>query len=75
MYNKLNIEYLLITRGKRSENCVANEKRPKKNKPETKQVHFECEVALYKDFEKYCYGNGKSVSEALRAYIKMCLGK
>lgn len=54
---------------------MPNEDKPKKVKPRTKQAHFECEVALYKDFEKYCYGNGKSVAEALRAYMKMCLGK
>lgn len=54
---------------------MPNEDKPKKVKPPTKQAHFECEVALYKDFEKYCYGNGKSVAEALRAYMKMCLGR
>ena len=54
---------------------MAESERPKKVKQETKQAHFECEVALYKDFEKYCYGNGKSVAEALRAYMKMCIGK
>ena len=59
----------------RREKIMAESKRPKKVKQETKQAHFECEVALYKDFEKYCYGNGKSVAEALRAYMKMCIGK
>lgn len=54
---------------------MAESERPKKVKQETKQAHFECEVVLYKDFEKYCYGNGKSVAEALRAYMKMCIGK
>lgn len=54
---------------------MAVQPRPKKAKEESKQAHFECEVALYKEFEKYCYGNGKSVSEALRAYMKMCIGK
>ena len=48
---------------------------PLKVLPPTKQAHFECEVVLYTDFEKYCYGNGKSVAESLRAYMKMCLGK
>jgi len=54
---------------------MAENDKPKKIKPPTKQAHFECETALYKDFEKYCYGNGKSVAEALRAYMKICLGK
>ena len=54
---------------------MADEEKPKKIKPPTKQAHFECETVLYKDFEKYCYGNGKSVAEALRAYMKICLGK
>lgn len=54
---------------------MPNEYRPKKVKPPTKQAHFECEVLLYTDFEKYCYGNGKSVAESLRAYMKMCLGR
>lgn len=49
--------------------------RPRKAKAQSKQAHFECEVTLYKDFEKYCYGNGKSVAEALRAYMKMCVGE
>ena len=54
---------------------MADEEKPRKIKAPTKQAHFECETALYKDFEKYCYGNGKSVAEALRAYMKICLGK
>jgi hypothetical protein len=44
-------------------------------KAQTKQAHFECEVALYDKFETYCYRNGKSVSAALRAYMKMCIGE
>jgi len=44
-------------------------------KPPTKQVHLECEVALYEKFEEYCHRNGKNVSNALRAYIKMCVGE
>jgi hypothetical protein len=44
-------------------------------KPPTKQVHLECDMALYKKFETYCYGNGKSVSASLRAYMKMCVGE
>ena len=59
----------------KEEKSMSNEEKPKIVKQPTKQAHFECEVALYKDFEKYCYGNGKSVAEALRAYMKMCLGK
>ena len=54
---------------------MAKSEKPKKIKEETKQDHFECEVSLYKEFEKYSYGNGKSVAEALRAYMKMCVGK
>lgn len=54
---------------------MATDERPKKVKAETKQAHFECEVALYKDFEKHCYSKGKTVSEALRDYMKMCLGR
>lgn len=54
---------------------MTDSKRPKKAKAETKQAHFECEVVLYKDFEKHCYDNGMSVAEALRAYMKTCLGR
>jgi hypothetical protein len=54
---------------------ISENQKPKKIKPPSKQAHFECEVALYQEFEKHCYGNGKSVAEALRAYMKMCLGK
>lgn len=50
-------------------------KRPKKNKPDTKQAHFECEVALYKEFENHCYSKGMSVAEALRTYMRMCVGR
>jgi len=42
-------------------------------KSPTKQVHLECDMALYKKFEAYCHRNGKDVSKALRAYIKMCV--
>ena len=44
-------------------------------KPARKQAHFQCEKDLYEEFEAYCYNNGKSVSEAFRTYMKMCLGK
>lgn len=53
---------------------MENEKKPKIVKPPTKQVHLMCDIALYKKFEAYCYGNGKSVGAALRAYMKMCVG-
>lgn len=59
----------------KEEKNMANNNKPKKVKPPIKQAHFACEVILYEEFEKYCYGNGKSVSEALRAYMKICLGK
>ena len=39
-------------------------------KPVRKQAHFQCEKDLYQEFEEYCYNNGKSVAEALRAYMK-----
>lgn len=54
---------------------MADNKKTKKVKPPTKQAHFECDVALYNDFEQHCYGKGMSVAEALRAYMKMCLGR
>lgn len=44
-------------------------------KLQTKQVHFDCELALYKKFEEYCHRNGKDVSKAIRAYMKMCIGE
>jgi len=44
-------------------------------KPPTKQVHLDCDIALYKKFEAYCYGNGKTVSSAIRSYMKMCIGE
>lgn len=37
--------------------------------------NFEYEIELYKDFEKHCYDKGMSVTEAFRAYMKMCLGR
>ena len=51
------------------------EKKIKIKKPERKQAHFQCEKKLYQQFEEYCYNNGKSVAEALRSYMKMCIGK
>jgi len=44
-------------------------------KPATKQVHLDCEVTLYDKFEAYCHRNGKDVSKAIRAYMKMCIGE
>lgn len=44
-------------------------------KPPTKQVHLDCEAALYKKFEEYCHRNGKDVSKAIRAFMKMCVGE
>ncbi|WP_171983616.1 hypothetical protein [Clostridium beijerinckii] len=44
-------------------------------KPQIKQVHFDCEMALYKKFEEYCHRNRKDVSKAIRAYMKMCIGE
>lgn len=49
--------------------------RPKLVKAPTKQAHFEVEVDLYEEFEKYAYSNGKTVSAMLRAYMKMCTGQ
>jgi len=54
---------------------MANKEKHKLEKAPTKQAHFECEVALYEKFEAYCHKNGKNVSNALRAYIKMCVGE
>ena len=54
---------------------MSDKEKPKMVKQPTKQAHFDCEVALYKKFEKYCYANGKSVSASLRAYMKMCVGE
>ena len=53
---------------------MENKQKPKIVKPPQKQVHLMCDVALYKKFETYFYGNGKSVGAALRAYMKMCVG-
>lgn len=47
----------------------------KVKKPARKQAHFQCEKELYDEFELYCYNNGKSVSEAFRSYMRMCLGR
>ncbi len=44
-------------------------------KPPTKQVHLECDMALYKKFEEYCHRNGKDISKAIRSYMKMCVGE
>lgn len=44
-------------------------------KPSRKQAHFQCEKDLYDEFEIYCYSNGKSVSEALRSYMRICIGR
>ncbi len=52
---------------------MADRERPKIIKPPTKQIHLECDLALYKDFEEYCHRNGKDVSKAIRAYMKMCV--
>ena len=54
---------------------MGDKEKPRIIKPATKQVHLECEVALYMKFEDYCHKNGKSVSAALRAYMKMCIGE
>ena len=58
-----------------SEKVMVDEQKPRIVKPPTKQVHLMCDVALYKKFEAYCYGNGKSVGASLRAYMKMCVGE
>ena len=58
-----------------SEKKMGDKEKPRIIKPATKQVHLECEVALYMKFEDYCHKNGKSVSAALRAYMKMCIGE
>ena len=52
---------------------MEDKQKPKIIKAPTKQVHLECDMALYKKFEAYCYGNGKSVSASLRSYMKMCV--
>jgi len=60
---------------RRSEKNMEDKQKPRIIKPPTKQVHLECDMALYKKFEAYCYGNGKTVSASLRAYMKMCVGE
>ena len=54
---------------------MAYKQKTKIIKPPTKQVHLDCEVALYEKFEAYCHRNGKDVSKAIRAYMKMCVGE
>ena len=71
MYKISIIGYNIWLRG--SEESMADRERPKIIKPPTKQIHLECDVALYKDFEEYCHRNGKDVSKAIRAYMKMCV--
>lgn len=44
-------------------------------KPPTKQIHIECDMALYKKFEEYCHRNGKDVSKTIRSFMKMCVGE
>ena len=58
-----------------SERIMVDKQKPKIIKAPIKQVHLECDMALYKKFERYCHMNGKSVSAALRAYMKMCIGE
>jgi len=52
---------------------MEDKQKPRIIKPPIKQVHLECDMALYNKFEAYCHRNGKSVSASLRAYIKMCV--
>ncbi|EHI98773.1 hypothetical protein CDLVIII_2104 [Clostridium sp. DL-VIII] len=54
---------------------MENIKRIKKLKSPTKQLHVECEIKLYEDFEAYCHRNGKDVSKAIRGYMKLCIGE
>ena len=54
---------------------MAEKQKTKIIKPPTKQVHLDCEVVLYDKFEAYCHRNGKDVSKAIRAYMKMCVGE
>lgn len=54
---------------------MEDKRRSKITKPPTKQVHLDCELALYKKFEDYCHRNGKDVSKTLRAFMKMCVGE
>jgi hypothetical protein len=59
----------------RSERIMEDNKKSRIIKPQIKQVHFDCEMALYKKFEEYCHRNRKDVSKAIRAYMKMCIGE
>lgn len=54
---------------------MENKKMIKKAKLPTKQLHVECEIKLYEDFEAYCHRNGKDVSKAIRGYMKLCIGE
>lgn len=54
---------------------MENKKKSKIVKPPTKQLHVECEIKLYEDFEAYCHRNGKDVSKAIRGYMKLCIGE
>lgn len=54
---------------------MENIKKTKKAKTPTKQLHVECEIKLYEDFEAYCHRNGKDVSKAIRGYMKLCIGE
>lgn len=40
-----------------------------------KAVHFDCDIALYKNFKAICNKQGKTVSACLRAYMKMYAGE
>lgn len=54
---------------------MEEKKKIKVKKTPTKQVHLECDMALYNKFEEYCYRNGKDVSKTIRAFMKMCIGE
>lgn len=59
----------------RSGKSMEERKKEKIKKPPTKQVHLECDMALYNKFEEYCYRNGKDVSKTIRSFMKMCIGE
>ncbi|WP_017209976.1 hypothetical protein [Clostridium beijerinckii] len=54
---------------------MEEKKKEKIKKLPTKQVHLECDMALYNKFEEYCYRNGKDVSKTIRSFMKMCIGE
>lgn len=52
------------------DNEQEKEEKIKLIRPPQKDVHFLCDKALYKEFKRLCYNNGKTPSACLRAYMK-----